>query len=80
MARLSADHRAGFLLRRAPGPAWPCGARLPTRPWRDSGTSPTRDRVSCRTFCTVHPEGACATYPPTRDADRVGKLSAIAVS
>ncbi|MFC9291187.1 (2Fe-2S)-binding protein [Streptomyces sp. NPDC057052] len=44
----------------------------------DGKPMPTRDRASCCMFYTVRPEDTCATCPRTCDADRVGKLTALA--
>ncbi|MEU8653469.1 (2Fe-2S)-binding protein [Streptomyces sp. NPDC048737] len=46
----------------------------------DGKPLPTRDRASCCMFYTVRPEDTCATCPRTCDADRVGKLTALAAS
>ncbi|WP_062648879.1 (2Fe-2S)-binding protein [Streptomyces maremycinicus] len=43
-------------------------------------TLPTRDRASCCMFYTLDPDDTCATCPRTCDADRVGKLTAVAAS
>ncbi|MER5596883.1 (2Fe-2S)-binding protein [Streptomyces sp. NPDC002265] len=46
----------------------------------DGEPLPTRDRASCCMFYTVRPQDTCATCPRTCDADRVAKLTAVAVS
>ncbi|MFF9061260.1 (2Fe-2S)-binding protein [Streptomyces sp. NPDC101213] len=46
----------------------------------DGKPLPTRDRASCCMFYTVRPEDTCATCPRTCDADRIGKLTALAAS
>ncbi|MFE3495350.1 (2Fe-2S)-binding protein [Streptomyces sp. NPDC059175] len=59
---------AGF--RELTGPA----GGAPTGP--SGGPPPTRDRVSCCLFYTLHPTGTCATCPRTCDAERNRRLGA----